>query len=182
MRRAAVSGRAGDIRGAVLIFRDITARKKRELALESTDQLRDFIYQGNLAGILHTTVDGRILDCNDAIVRMLGYSSAEELRGVRCTAALLRSRRSATGCCERCSVSREVREAEVCFRRRDNSRCWALINMRLLERSQGKSAALWFQRSSISLNASSGRKRSGKARRDSPRSCDIFPAWHSSKI
>ena len=58
-------GKAGEIGGAVLVFRDITARKKREFALESTDQLRDFIYQGNLAGIVHTTVDGRILDCND---------------------------------------------------------------------------------------------------------------------
>ena len=76
-------GKAGNISGAVLIFRDITARKKREFALESTDQLRDFIYQGNLAGIVHTTVDGRILDCNDALVRMLGYSSVDELRGIR---------------------------------------------------------------------------------------------------
>ena len=65
--------------------------RTRELALESTDQLRDFIYRGNIAGIVHTTVDGRMLDCNDALVRMLGYSSREELQRRSRTAALLRT-------------------------------------------------------------------------------------------
>ena len=35
-------------------------------------------------------------------------------------------------------VLREVREAEVCFRRRDNSRCWALVNIRLLDSQPGQ--------------------------------------------
>ncbi len=72
-----------NISGAVLIFRDITGRKDRELALESADQLRDFIYKGSMTGILHTAIDGRILDCNDALVRMFGYASREEFQGVR---------------------------------------------------------------------------------------------------
>jgi two-component system cell cycle sensor histidine kinase/response regulator CckA len=129
-------GKTGDISGAVLIFRDITARKKREFALESTDQLRDFIYQGNLAGITHTTVDGRILDCNHALVRMLGYSSVEELRGIRAP-QLFYNPSERDGLLRRVSASREVREAEVCLRRRDNSRCWALLNIRLLDAQPG---------------------------------------------
>jgi len=64
-------GKEGNIRGAALVLRDITARKKRQFEMESTSQLRDFIFQGNVAGIVHSTVDGRILDCNDALVRML---------------------------------------------------------------------------------------------------------------
>ena len=132
-----ICGKAGDVRGAVLIFRDITIRKKRELSAESTDQLRDFIYQGNLAGIVHTTVDGRILDCNDALVRMLGYSSLEELRGIRAP-QLYYDASERDGLLRRVTVSREVREAEVCFRRCDNSRCWALLNIRLLDAQPGQ--------------------------------------------
>jgi two-component system, cell cycle sensor histidine kinase and response regulator CckA len=128
---------AGGVRGAVVGFRDITARKKREFDLESTDQLRDFIYQGNLAGIVHTTVDGRILDCNDALVRMLGYSSVEELRGMRAP-QLYYEPLQRDGLLRRVSASREIREAEVCFRRRDNSRCWALLNIRLLDAEPGQ--------------------------------------------
>jgi two-component system cell cycle sensor histidine kinase/response regulator CckA len=132
-----IYGKAGEIRGAVLIFREITARKKRELSAESIDQLRDFIYQGNLAGIMHTTVDGRILDCNDALVRMLGYSSTREMRGLRAPQLYCEpSERDAL--LRRLRVSREVREAEVCFRRRDHSRCWALVNVRLLDAQPGQ--------------------------------------------
>ena len=78
-----VRGSGGEIRGAVLVMRDITDRKKHDLAVEAADQMRDFIYQGNMAGIIHSTVDGRILDCNDAMVRMLGYASRDELKSVR---------------------------------------------------------------------------------------------------
>lgn len=132
-----IYGNAGGIRGAVLVFRDITARKKRELSAASTDQLRDFIYQGNLAGIVHTTVDGRILDCNNALVRMLGYSSVEEMRGMRAP-QLYYEPSERDGLLRRVSVSREIREAEVCFRRRDNSRCWALLNIRLFDAQPGQ--------------------------------------------
>ena len=129
--------RAGEIAGAVLVFRDITARKKCELARRSTDQLRDFIYRSNLTGIAHSTVDGRILDCNDALVRMLGYSSVEELRGVR-TPQLYYEPWERDSLLRRVSLSGEAREAEVCFRRRDKSRCWALLNIRLLDAQPGQ--------------------------------------------
>jgi two-component system, cell cycle sensor histidine kinase and response regulator CckA len=132
-----VYGKAGEISGAVLVFRDITTRKKRELARESTDQLRDFIYQGNVAGIVHTTVDGRILDCNDALVHMLGYSSIEELRGIRAP-QIYHDPSERDGLLRRVMISREVREAEICFRRRDNSRCWTLLNVRLLDAQPGQ--------------------------------------------
>jgi two-component system cell cycle sensor histidine kinase/response regulator CckA len=132
-----IYGNAGDIRGAVVVFRDITARKRRELAVESTDQLRDFIYQGNVAGIVHSTVDGRILNCNNALVQMLGYSSVEELRGIRAP-QLYYDPSERDGLLRRVSVSREIREAEVSFRRRDHSRCWMLLNVRLLDAQPGQ--------------------------------------------
>jgi two-component system cell cycle sensor histidine kinase/response regulator CckA len=129
--------KAGEIRGAVLVFRDITVRRIREFALESTDQLRDFIYQGNVAGIVHTTVDGIILDCNAALARMLGYSSVEEVLSLHAP-QLYFDPSDRESLLRRVIVSREVREAEVCFRRRDNSRCWALLNVRLLDAPRGQ--------------------------------------------
>ena len=95
--------------------------------MESTDQLRDFIYTGNLLGIVHSTVDGRILDCNEAVVRMLGYSSVAELRAIRAQ-QLYDEPLQRNEILRRVSASREIREAEVCFRCRDNSRCCAQPN------------------------------------------------------
>ncbi|HWF11988.1 MAG TPA: PAS domain-containing protein [Bryobacteraceae bacterium] len=121
-----------EIRGVVLLFRDITARKRRELTRDSTEQLREFIYQGNLAAIIRTTVDGRIIDCNEALVRMLGYSSADELRTVR-SPQLYWDASDRSRLLERVNLKREVREAEVRLRRKDGSECWALLNIRLLD-------------------------------------------------
>ena len=68
---------------------------------------------------------------------MLGYSSVEELRGVRAP-QLYYDPSDRERLLRRVTVSREVREAEVCFRRRDNSRCWALLNIRLLDAPPGQ--------------------------------------------
>ena len=54
--------------GAVLTFRDVTARRERELAKEAAGRLGDFIYHENLAGIMHCALDGRMLDCNDGLL------------------------------------------------------------------------------------------------------------------
>ncbi|HWE51482.1 MAG TPA: PAS domain-containing protein [Bryobacteraceae bacterium] len=127
----------GEIEGAIFTIRDTTDRKKRELALEAADQLRDFIYHGNVAGILHTTIDGRVVDCNDAFVRMIGYESKEELKNLRAPQFYFEPS-------ERDRLLREIRTShqlsdyEVCLRRRDNTRCWGLSNVRLLEPQRGE--------------------------------------------
>lgn len=37
------------------------------------------LFEQNVAGVFRSTLDGRILDCNDALVRFLGYESRDEL-------------------------------------------------------------------------------------------------------
>jgi len=130
-------GNEGEVEGAILVFRDITDRRKRELALESATQMRDFVYRGNLAGVVHTSVDGSILDCNDALVRMLGYSSADEIRAMRAPQLYwnVAQRDELIG---RLIETGMIQEAEVCLRRQDQSRCWALINLRLLDAEPGQ--------------------------------------------
>ncbi len=132
-----VRGSDGTIRGAVLTFTDITERKKRELSEKSAAQLHDFIYHGNLAGILRTTVDGRILDCNDALVRMFGYASKEELKAVRAQ-QLYYDPADRERLLRLVRLSHHIREFEMSFRRRDNTRRWALMSTRLFEPPPGE--------------------------------------------
>lgn len=127
----------GRIQGVVLLFRDITARKKREFEVESASQLRDFIYQGNLAGIARTAVDGRIIDCNDALVRMLGYSSVAELRTTRAQ-QLYWDAADRDKLLLHIVAEGSVHEAELCLRRRDQSRCWVMINTRMIDAEPGE--------------------------------------------
>ncbi len=127
----------GESASAVFVFRDITERRKRESAAESAHQLRDFIYHENLAGIVQSTVDGRILDCNDATLKMLGFGTREELFALRAP-QIYYDPADRDRMLRLLAASGQLNKHEVCFRKSDGSRCWALINVRLLDAPRGQ--------------------------------------------
>lgn len=53
------------------------AREFRER--QASEQRYRMLFERNVAGVFRTTLDGRILDCNDALAAFLGYGSREEL-------------------------------------------------------------------------------------------------------
>jgi len=63
------------IRNATL-FEQAEVRRR---AAETAEARYRELFDRNLAGILRTTADGRILECNEAVVRMLGYATREQL-------------------------------------------------------------------------------------------------------
>lgn len=71
----------------IVLLNDITEKLEAEKKLaESEIKYRNMI-EHNQAGIYQTSLDGRILSCNNAFVKMLGYDSKEEL--LTCNASLL---------------------------------------------------------------------------------------------
>ena len=54
-------------------------RQRAEEALRESEQRYRKLFEANLAGVYLTKPDGTILDFNDAMMRMLGYDSREEL-------------------------------------------------------------------------------------------------------
>ncbi len=66
--------------GVVLVFRDVsTEYQMREALRESEERFRS-IYENATVGIYRTTPEGKILMANPALVKMIGYSSFEELK------------------------------------------------------------------------------------------------------
>ena len=60
--------------GAVVMFRDITERRRAEEALrESENQLRT-VFESSSVGIIHFDATGTILNCNDQAAEILGAS------------------------------------------------------------------------------------------------------------
>jgi PAS domain S-box-containing protein len=125
-------GPAGEITGAVFTFRDISERKKQQFAAEAASRLSSFIYDESLAGIVRTTVDGRIVDCNDAILRMLGYRSKPEMLAVRAP-QLYFDPAERDRLLRLIAVTGRLSEYEVCFRRKDGTQCWGMVNVRLMD-------------------------------------------------
>jgi len=46
---------------------------------QASEQRYRMLFERNVAGVFRTTLDGRFLDCNDALASYLGYASREDL-------------------------------------------------------------------------------------------------------
>ncbi len=57
---------------------DVTDLKKAEQQLEASEIKFRSLFERNLAGIYQTTFEGKILTCNDAFAKMLGYDSSKD--------------------------------------------------------------------------------------------------------
>jgi len=72
----------GSVIGTVLIARDITERKKAELALKESNEVYRNLIEKMPDGVYKTSHDGRVIEVNPAMLKMLGFGSKEELTGI----------------------------------------------------------------------------------------------------
>ena len=67
------------VRGIVVISRDVTDSYRAGIALRDSEAQYRNLYENAPIGIYRTTPEGRIVMANPALVRMLGYSTLDEL-------------------------------------------------------------------------------------------------------
>ena len=105
------------------VLKDITDRREAE---RSYRELFDSIQEG----LFFATPDGRFLDVNDAMVRMLGYDSREELlQGGREPASLSHCRRLTNGFLQATAERGVLRNYEETLRRKDGALLHTLQNI-----------------------------------------------------
>jgi len=123
------------------IFSDITARKEADEARAESDKRYRLLFERNLAGVFRAEAGGKVLDCNPALVRMLGYDSAAELLG-RASAEMLYDPAKENVLLETLATSGAINNVEIQLRRKDGTAMWGLHNVCLLERANGGPACI----------------------------------------
>jgi PAS domain S-box-containing protein len=63
--------------GFVLVFRDITQRKKLEEVITYSEMKYRRVFETSQDGIIARNLQGRMIDCNQAYAKMLGYTKKE---------------------------------------------------------------------------------------------------------
>lgn len=111
----------------------ITDKLKNELALE--ERYRD-IFERNLTGLFVAEANGKILDCNEACARILGYAgrAALFLDSARAEQVIRRFH-------ETSSDASFTAGTEYSFERPDGTQGWALCSLRLVREKDSESEA-----------------------------------------
>src|SRR5213079_1772586 len=106
-------------RATIHVVRDITERHAAEQKYRS-------LFEQVQEGVFVTTPEGKLLDCNDAFVRMLGYSRRDELLGRNVDAEFYSSTEQRKTFRKEVEAHNFVRNFEVNLQRKDGTSFIAL--------------------------------------------------------
>ncbi len=123
--------------GFVGITRDISERRKAEEALRASEQRYKMLFERNLAAVYRTTIDGKVLDCNESFARLLSYESAKEIMALRAPEFYFKDTEREEFL-RRLQKKGNLTNSEFCMRRKDGKPVWILENVNLFEEENGE--------------------------------------------
>jgi two-component system CheB/CheR fusion protein len=119
------------LEGAVITWNDITTLKTNlqgtEKALSASAEHYQMLFERNLAGIFRVTQDGKFLETNTALARILGYDSVDSLKSVNAV-SLFESKEKWEGFNARLKSAPNGTSIELSLRKIDGSEVWVLMN------------------------------------------------------
>jgi len=113
------------------IFASAIERSRTYRALRASERRHRLLFERNLAGVYHNSLDGRIIDCNDALAEMLGYDSKDEFLHLNAR-DLYYEASDRDGFIARILADGDLRSVEICLRRKDGRPVWLLESVHLL--------------------------------------------------
>ena len=116
--------------GAVAMVMNITGRKRAEDRLRRSDNRYRLLFERNLAGIYRSSIDGRLLDGNQALAGMFGYDSFNEMRGMSAW-TLYAHAEDREKMLQTLSAQGGLNNYEILMRRRDGTHFWTLWSITL---------------------------------------------------
>ncbi len=113
------------------IFASAIERSRTYRALRASERRHRLLFERNLAGVYHNSLDGRIIDCNDALAEMLGYESKDEFLHLNARDLYFEAS-DRDQFINRILADGDLRGNEICLRRKDGRPIWLLESVHLL--------------------------------------------------
>src|SRR6266403_2226784 len=104
----------GKQKGTIHVIRDTTDRR-------SAEERYRLLFEQVQQGVFVATPEGKLLDCNDAFVQMLGYETREELMALNISAEVYVSPEQRAAFRTEIDLHNHVRNFEVTLRRKDGA-------------------------------------------------------------
>jgi diguanylate cyclase (GGDEF)-like protein/PAS domain S-box-containing protein len=135
---SAVPGYENDLAKVFVSIEDITERKQMEMKLRESEESFRSLYENATIGIYRTTPDGRILMANQALIKMLGFGSFDELAGRNLNNEGFESKPSRQEYQRRIEKESEIHGQESVWKRKDGSTIYVRESARLVKDDKGK--------------------------------------------
>ena len=129
-----ISARTIDLQGrrtVLSVARDISERKRSFALLEESERRYRRFIERNASAFISSRIDGKVLECNDSVVRLLGYASPAEFKQVS-LADMYVNADERLPMIERLKKQRVLNGWEVRLKRKDGNPIWALVNLTLV--------------------------------------------------
>ncbi len=126
-----VEDEAGNILFFESLWEDITERKKIEEALKQSEEDYRSIFENAVHGIFRTSQDGKFIKVNRALVKMLGYKSAEDLMSIDIPTQLYYDPADRKSVLERTKERKKTENLKIKLKKKDGSVIYVNLNERV---------------------------------------------------
>lgn len=114
---------------AEVVAASLASSREAEQASRAAEERYRNLFEGVVAGVMRTFRDGRIVDCNQACLSILGYDSREELMAQN-AGRFFRDPGELEALMERLAAGEVVTHLKVAFQRKNGRPIWVLMNAR----------------------------------------------------